>query len=367
MPTQPAARLLSRRQFLAAYGRSSAAVAGLALAGCATPFGGRTTNPAAGKPFFQTRGIVLIPDDFSLTGWPKRAREAGLTTIGLHHGASPQVVVKFIRSEQGRAFLKECHRLGLAVEYELHAMRELLPRELFARNPELFRMNERGERTPDSNLCTHSHEALDFAAVNAVALAKILRPTTSRYFYWGDDAMPWCRCPKCRGYSDTDQAVILENHLLSALRKSDGCAQLAHLAYSNTLWPPRQVRPAPGIFLEYAPINRRYDIPYAEQTGPEAKDGLEALDANLAVFDRASAQVLEYWLDVSRFSKWKKPAVKLPWNEQVFAADLDTYGKRGIRHVTSFAVFLDADYVVRYGEPLELIPYGRRLQQWKRE
>lgn len=356
----------SRRTFLKSLTANLAWVAGSALAGCRSFLSDRPSQEAS-APFFRTRGIVLIPDDFTWSGWPERAHAAGLTTIALHHGASPQAVVDFIRSEKGQAFLKASRRLGLQVEYELHAMRELLPRALFDKHPEFFRMNERGERTPDSNFCLHSAEALDLAAANAVALAKILRPTTSRYFYWGDDAKPWCRCPKCRSYSDTDQAVILENHLLSALRKSDGRARLAHLAYSNTLWPPRQVRPAPGIFLEYAPINRRYDIPYAEQTGPEAKDGLEALDANLAVFDRSSAQVLEYWLDVSRFSKWKKPAVKLPWNEQAFAADLDTYGKRGIRHVTSFAVFIDADYVVRYGEPVELIPYGRGLQRWKRE
>jgi len=31
--------------------------------------------------------------------------------------------------------------------------------------------------------------------------------------------------------------------------------------------PPKQVKPAAGVFLELAPINRRYDIPYSQQAG----------------------------------------------------------------------------------------------------
>lgn len=53
------------------------------------------------------------------------------------------------------------------------------------------------------------------------------------------------------------------------------------------------------------------------------------------MFPRATAQVLEYWLDVSRFSGWKRPSVKIPWNPEVMRADAAAYAKRGIRHVLS--------------------------------
>ena len=39
----------------------------------------------------------------------------------------------------------------------------------------------------------------------------------------------------------------------------DSKASLAHLAYANTLTPPEKVNPVEGVFLEFAPINRRYD------------------------------------------------------------------------------------------------------------
>jgi hypothetical protein len=43
-------------------------------------------------------------------------------------------------------------------------------------------------------------------------------------------------------------------------------------------------------------------------------------------------------------------------------ADLDEYAKRGIRHVTSFACFLDADYVKRHGDfQPALMEYGAGL------
>lgn len=312
---------------------------------------------------FQTRGVVLVPEDLSWADWPEQAAQAGLTTIALHHGASPQAVADFIASAAGRTFLAKCARLGLQVEYELHAMRELLPRALFAAQPAWFRMKEEGERTPDANLCVHSSEALAVVTTNALRLARRLPPTTSRYFFWGDDGLPWCRCPRCREFSESDQALLLENHLVRALRQLDPAAQLAHLAYANTLAAPRRVKPEPGVFLEFAPIHRRYDQPYAQQTGPAVKDALTALEENLRVFPVSSAQALEYWLDVSRFSQWKRPAVRLPWRRDVLAADAETYARLGLQHVTTFAVWIDRDYLQRHGEPVAIQEYGETLRR----
>lgn len=321
-----------------------------------------STLPAASPPgpAFSTRGVVLIPEDFTLGDWPERAQRAGLTTLALHHGRSVLEVLKFVQSKAGQEALARARKLGLQIEYELHAMSDLLPRRRFETDKLLFRMNERGERTADSNLCVHSAGALEIVAENALVLARQLPPTTGRYFYWGDDGQPWCRCPKCRELSDSEQALVLENRLIKALRGREPGAQLAHLAYANSLQPPRQVKPAPGVFLEYAPIKRRYDVPYAAQK--DGQDSLANLDANLKVFPADTAQVLEYRLDVSRFSGWKRPAQKLPWNRDVFLADLATYAARGIRQVTSFACYIDGEYLKRHGEPEPLNEYGAGLR-----
>jgi hypothetical protein len=317
------------------------------------------TTPCFARPF-ATRGVVLLPEDLTLQVWPDRARQSGLTTIALHHGRSVFEVIKFITSQNGQEFLDRSRRLGIEVEYELHAMSELLPRWMFEQDKTLFRMNEEGDRLPDWNLCVHSQHALDIIAENAVAIARLLRPTTGRYFYWGDDGRPGCRCEKCRELSDSEQALVVENYMAKALRRYDPRARLAHLAYSTTLAAPYRVKAEPNVFLEYAPIARRYDIPYTEQM--DGRDALANLDANLRVFPATSAQVLEYWLDVSRFSRWSRPAVRLPWNRDVFLADVRAYAERGIRHITSFACYIDADYVRRYGEPRAISEYGAGLQ-----
>jgi hypothetical protein len=336
--------LCTRRRFLqlAAGGASAAVLAGLEPA----------TAPA-------TRGVVLIPEDFSLRDWPERAHRAGLNTLALHHGGSVAAVVQFVESDAGQEALHRARRLGLAIEYELHAMSDLLPRRLLEKDASLFRMNEKGQRVADSNLCVHSPRALEIVAENALATAQRLRPTTGRYFYWGDDGRPWCHCPACRDLSQSEQALLLENALLRSLRKQDARAQLSHLAYAGTIQPPHKVKPEPGVFLEFAPIHRRYDVPYAQQTG--SKDGLAYLEANLKVFPADTAQVLEYWLDVSRFSGWKRPAKKLPWSREVFLADLQTYAARGLRHITTFAAYLDGDYLKLHGEPAALQEYGEGL------
>jgi hypothetical protein len=66
-------------------------------------------------------------------------------------------------------------------------------------------------------------------------------------------------------------------------------------------------------------------------------------------------------LDVSRFSGWKRPGVRLPWHKEVFLSDVETYRSRRIGHVTTFAAWIDADYVKRHGELLFLAEYGTGL------
>lgn len=348
---------LSRRQVLCA---------GLRVAASVPLFIGRPASAQSDRkgrePFFKTRGVVLTTADLSNWDWPERAARAGLTTIGTH--VTPGEVSRFIQTDKGREFLARCRGLGLEVEHELHAMSDLLPRDLFEKEPSMYRMNEQGQRSPDCNCCVHSARAVEVICENVVRYAGILPPTTGRYFYWIDDGRPMCQCPRCRVYSDSEQALILENEMLRALHKVDSRATLAHLAYARTMTPPVQVKPASGIFLEFAPIGRTWSEPISQRQAKEGQHGryLDWLDANLEVFGRDNAQVLEYWLDVSLFSSWKRDArKKLPWQRDVFLQDIATYAQRGIRHVTSFAVYVDADYIRQYGEP-PLEEYGEGLR-----
>lgn len=316
--------------------------------------------------YWQMRGLVLSTKELAEVDWPALAARSGINTIGTH--ITPSEVLAFLESPEGRRFTKDCRRYGITVEHQLHAMAELLPRELFAEDSTMFRMDGNGRRTPDANLCVHSAKALEIVAQNAAALAKKLKPDNHRYYFWLDDNLPVCACPLCREYLPSEQALIAENAMLREILKVDSRARLAHLAYSSFLEPPRKVTPDEGIFLEFAPIYRSWDEPlYHEDVlcprGYPVSNGdnLRALEANLEVFPAEDAVVLEYWLDASLFSRWKRPSVELPWREDVCRSDLATYASYGLRNVTSFAVYMDAEYFSRFPSTAPVEEYGRLL------
>lgn len=327
----------------------------------------------AGKKSLQTRGVVLAVDDLETLDWPRLARDAGLTTIGTH--IFPSQVATFIATEKGKQFLADCKKYKIEVEHELHSMRDLLPRDLFEKYPEMFRMNKDGVRVKDYNCCPHSAQALEIISENALKYAKLLTPTTMRFFYWIDDAVPMCHCNQCKNFSDSDQALLIENAIIRTLRGTYPSASLAHLAYVNTLQAPTKVKPAEGIFLEFAPIYRQWDRPLtngeAGKVAPKQGNGgfvthsetVELLHANLAVFPVATAQVLEYWLDVSLQSKWKKPATRIDWHPDVCSQDVSVYRKAGINHITTFAVYVDGAYKNAYGDLNFIKEYGKILRK----
>ena len=317
------------------------------------------------EAFFRERGVVLSVQDLGTMDWPSVAKANGINTIGTH--MKPAEVIGFIRSGAGEAFMDRCRELGVDVEHQLHAMAELLPRELLAEDSTMFRMDGSGRRVADFNCCPHSEKALDIIAAKAAEFAAALPATNHRYYFWLDDNSPVCECPECKDYTASDQALIIENRMVEAIRKVDPDAMLAHLAYQATIEPPVKVKPAEGIFLEFAPIERQWDRPLVDLDAPGRKgrmshrEVLKHLEDNLKVFPAETAMVLEYWLDVSLASDWKKPAVNLPWHPEAFASDVATYAGYGIRNVTSFAVFMDSTYFRTFPDQPCLSDYGTIL------
>ena len=59
---------------------------------------------------------------------------------------------------------------GILIEYEIHAVSYLLPRELFGSHPEYFRADESGIRHQQSNFCVSNDEAMEIVVNNAEKL-----------------------------------------------------------------------------------------------------------------------------------------------------------------------------------------------------
>jgi hypothetical protein len=114
---------------------------------------------------------------------------------------------------------------------------------------------------------------------------------------------------------------------------------------------PVKIQPFDGIFLEYAPIRRDSHRPINDPACSENLAEIRTLKALVEYFGAKNSQVLEYWVDNSRFSKWTKPPQKLILDAEVIKRDVDFYAESGFESVTSFGCFLGDDYEALHGEP----------------
>lgn len=301
----------------------------------------------------MTTSLLIHPEELT-EKWIDRAAALGYDALALHpHGGGEATdalyeLLATLETAEYRALIDRAWDKGLAVEYEIHAAGYLLPRQLFAEHPEYFRMNEKGERTPDFNFCFSNTDALRVIGERAAELAARLYRSPHRYFFWADDVRgKTCHCEKCRRLSPSDKNLTFMNAILTALRKEIPDARLAYLAYQDTLPAPQTVRPEEGIFLEYAPIDRDVHRPIEGQD--ERTNG--AVRDLIAFFGTKNAKVLDYWLDNSLFSRWKKPPVKFTPDRAVIEADVAFYKTLGFEDISSFACFLGEDYEALYGAP----------------
>ena len=159
------------------------------------------------KAAFPLRGLAIHPEEFDREMLEMCTR-AKLNHLSLHPVGGPgaaQSLEDAIAAHmlpESRALRLEASARGIGLAYEAHALSWLLPRSLFDRHPEWFRMDERGERVREVNLCASCEEALAYVAGRMEWLARLLDVGQSRYFYWLDDAAGTpCRCPDCRRLS----------------------------------------------------------------------------------------------------------------------------------------------------------------------
>ena len=305
------------------------------------------------------KGIIIHPEEISGT-WEKTLINSDVSALGLHpvggldsHRRVLELAEKGFSPEQDK-ILKNLIRNGISIEYELHVMSFLLPRELFPANPEYFRMNEKGERTPDFNLCPSNKDSLEIVSDSAESLAKMLEYSSEIYNFWLDDVFDAsCFCPECQKYTPSDQALIIYNAVLRGLKRVNKNAKQSFLAYCSTSNPPVKVTPEDGIFLEFAPFKRDFAKPLYD--GENRIPVKQALD-NISFFGTKNSKALEYWLDNSMNSGWKKPPKEFHLNREVLEKDMEFYEKAGYEYITAFACYLGEDYNDLFGIP-DLVEY----------
>ncbi|MBR2914502.1 MAG: DUF4838 domain-containing protein [Clostridia bacterium] len=304
----------------------------------------------------SSNGIIIHDTDIG-EYWKKLFFESGLDTLGIHPAGgyeALQTLEAFLARQSDPEVIGFIDRLsskGVRVELECHALSWLLPRGLYQKYPHWFRENENGERTADFNMCPSCGEALEYLSERTRLLASLI-PWNGKYFHlWIDDvASAPCMCEKCRSLSASDQAMLIYNAMLKGLKAYRSDARLAYLAYHGTIDAP-SVKPDDGIFLEYAPIRRCFEHSINDISCQKNVAEIASLDSLLAFFGKEDSKVLEYWMDNSLFSGWKKPYVKLPFNREVLEKDVLFYRAKGFERITSFGCFLGEEYANQFGVP----------------
>lgn len=317
---------------------------------------------------FLRRGMIIHPEEFT-DDHLAVFRQAGLNVLGIHpvggHNAHETLEHAVVRHAMPawRASLERAASMGIAVEYEAHALRWLMPASLFEQMPDWFRMSEDGVSDPDFHMCASNAEALAFLENRAEMLARLLWTGSQRWFLWPDDVTgKRCCCAGCQSLSASDQALLITNAIQRGVVRFDAEGRVCYLAYQDTLEVPERVQPERGVFLEFAPIWRDHHRPLNDSACAQNQREIRHLERLLFFFGTEGSQVLNYWMDNSLFSGWRKPPQPFELDADVMQLDVAFYRALGFENVTSFGCYLGSDYVRLYGKP-PIQAYGDLLRE----
>jgi len=131
----------------------------------------------------------------------------------------------------------------LIEDYDLHVeaggrdLPLLLPRRLFFKQRDLFRM-EQGRRRPAHHFCPTNPKTTEIISENArVFFSRALSGVTSpRVFHILPDEAhenTWCACPACRAFRPAEQYLIAVNTAADVLAKLDPDAKMAYIDFDT--------------------------------------------------------------------------------------------------------------------------------------
>ncbi|MCB9767861.1 MAG: DUF4838 domain-containing protein [Candidatus Omnitrophica bacterium] len=223
-------------------------------------------------------------------------------------------------------------KLGLRIEVGGHDLDNLIPPDLFEKNPDMFRMDQPedffGKRRGDFNLCVTSPAAKETVQK---AYREKLKPYLEDGIYawhtWPEDlpAEGWCYCPTCRSFEPTDQAMLAMRMLAEVIREDQIPMRVPVLAYHDTMFPGKKIDAPKEAFLLFAPRERCYGHSLTDPECGINAEYLRSLEEWHEKFKNTNdAHTFEYYLDRVLFRGL------CPFLPQVILDDMKTYRENGI-------------------------------------
>jgi hypothetical protein len=289
-----------------------------------------STINASESPAFKTRVIFYMSMNFdSDRNWIDFAAKARLNRFAFHSVDSDPNWYFAHRGE----LVAECLKRGIEIEIGGHFQSMFLPRSLYKEHPDWFRMDATGKRIADQNFNPFSPDALAYLVRGAAEFFS-KAPEAKMYHAWADDIEGggWSKEPGREAYAASDQALIAANAMLAGINAKVPGANLAFLAYHDTVAPPRIVKPSPGIILLYAPRERCYAHALDDSRCALNRGYRKALKSSVPVFGPGNAEVFEYYTDEILFENLA------PAMPSVIASDIMYYRSLGISAAGSLAV-----------------------------
>ncbi len=221
---------------------------------------------------------------------------------------------------------EEAKKRGLTSWGGGHILRTtLLPRELFGKHPDYFRMDAAGNRTDDGNLCCSSRAGLKIIARNAEEFVSG-HPDIENLNVWGEDIWggSWCYCPDCSKLSPQAQYMITCNAIAREFKKSKIKIPVVYIAYQDTLTPDISILPESNLRLHWAPRQRSYGKTLSDISSELNRWHVSLLEEWIRIFGASRVDVFEYYGDSLLF--WNVP-FPMP---RVIAGDISFYNSRKI-------------------------------------
>ncbi len=275
------------------------------------------------SPTFPKRILFYWPNNHSsVEDWIDFSAKVRLNRLAFHYTWPARDWYTVLQSR----LLPELQKRGMEIEVGGHFLSTFIPRTLFTQHPDWFRINEQGKRVNDFNLNPFNQEALDYLASGAIEYLRQM-PEASMFHLWADDMEGggWSHEQGKEDYTPSDQALLVSNYLVKKLREKLPNADLAYLAYHDTVFPPRAVKPEAGLVYLYAPRERCYAHALNDPTCELNRKYAQALENGLPAFGGANAEVFEYYADQILYENMTNPPIP-----EVLSADLQYYRKLGI-------------------------------------
>ena len=275
------------------------------------------------SPTFPKRILFYWPNNYSsVVDWIDFSAKVRLNRVAFHYTWPAFDWYLLLQSK----LVPELQKRGMEIEVGGHFLSTFMPRTLFPQRPDWFRMNERGKRVNDFNLNPFNQEALDHLAAGAIQYLRQM-PEASLFHLWADDIEGggWSHEPGKEDYTPSDQALLVSNYLVKNLREKLPNADLAYLAYHDTVFPPRVVKPEAGLIYFYAPRERCYAHALNDPACDLNRKYAQALENGLPAFGSANAEVFEYYADQILYENMTNPPIP-----EVLSADLQYYHNLGI-------------------------------------